>query len=242
MKLNKSKFNLTIDIIMFIVMMAIAGIGFMIKYVLIAGFKRNDIYGINNKLYYWGMDRHEWGNIHLILSFILLFLLLLHIIFHWNLIVCIFKRMVPDKTWRIALSALFVLLSVILGIMPLFVTPEIHENDFNYRQHKQRSHQVPIKDEYLKENQVSPQQLSCSPNTPSKQTNEASHEKHNLKNIEIFGFMTLNEVASKYDIPVSELASSINIPVDRNNERLGRLRKQYNFQLSELKTYIESKK
>jgi hypothetical protein len=86
-KINKLKLNLVIDLIMFLVMMAVAGIGFMIKYVLVPGSERNEIYGKGVELFYWGLDRHQWGNIHLILSLILLFLLLLHIFFHWNQIV-----------------------------------------------------------------------------------------------------------------------------------------------------------
>ena len=59
--------------------------------------------------------------------------------------------------------------------------------------------------------------------------------------VHIYGSMTLNEVAEKYNIPVTGLASSINVPVEFANERLGRLRKQYGFQMYDLRKYINSK-
>ena len=51
--------------------------------------------------------------------------------------------------------------------------------------------------------------------------------------------MTINEVAKKYNVSAQELASFINVPVGNNDERLGRLRKRYGFQLSDLRGYIE---
>ena len=126
-KINKSKQNLFIDILMFIIMTPIAGIGFLIKYVLVPGFKRNDIYGRDVELYYWGIDGHQWGTIHLMLSFVLLFLLLLHIVFHWRQIVGIFKTMFFARTLRIILSLPLVLFAIIFGILPLFITPKVEE-------------------------------------------------------------------------------------------------------------------
>ena len=57
----KSKLNLIIDVFMLLCMAAIAGIGFLIKYVLVPGFRRWEIYDRNVDLSFWGMDRYEWG-------------------------------------------------------------------------------------------------------------------------------------------------------------------------------------
>lgn len=40
----KPKFNLVIDFIMMLVMMAVAGLGFLMKYVLLPGYKVNEVY------------------------------------------------------------------------------------------------------------------------------------------------------------------------------------------------------
>ncbi len=53
--------------------------------------------------------------------------------------------------------------------------------------------------------------------------------------------MTLNEVSKKYNIPTSELAICIHTPEKYSNERLGKLRKQYDFHMDDLRKYIESK-
>ena len=63
---NKTKINLTIDAIMLLALMAIAGLGFLIKYVLIPGYKRNVLYPGDVELFFMGITRHEWGRIHLL--------------------------------------------------------------------------------------------------------------------------------------------------------------------------------
>ncbi|NBC83991.1 MAG: DUF4405 domain-containing protein [Bacteroidetes bacterium] len=241
MKINKPKLNLSIDILMFIVMIPIAGIGFLIKYVLVPGFKRNDIYGRDVELYYWGIDRHQWGTIHLYLSFILLFLLLLHIVFHWKQIVSIFKNMVSARAMRIALTLSLIVFTIIFGILPLFITPEIeegvshhaHHNEIgkgyysDERQHKNRATEQPVAEK--------PQELEAAGN------NQENHNHINHSEIEIYGYMTINEVAEKFNISAQDLAKSIGVPVGYNNEKLGRLRKKYGFQLNDLRDYVESK-
>ena len=57
--IDKSKLNLIIDVIMLLLMMPIAGIGFMMKYVLVPGFERNVLYGNNVDLEFWGQTRHQ---------------------------------------------------------------------------------------------------------------------------------------------------------------------------------------
>ncbi len=237
MKINKPKLNLSIDILMFIVMIPIAGIGFLIKYVLVPGFKRNDIYGRDVELYYWGIDRHQWGTIHLILGFVLLFLLLLHIVFHWKQIVYIFKCMVGKRLWRIALSIILIAFTVVFGIVPLFLTPEVEEGVSHYAQSK---------DYHSKERQYK-NQITVKPAIEQKQEvtsiedYQKSHRHTNHSDIEIYGYMTINEVAEKYNVPAKELAKSINVPVGYNDERLGRLKKRYAFTLTDLKEFIEDK-
>ena len=242
MKINKPKFNLSIDILMFIVMIPIAGIGFLIKYVLVPGFKRNDIYGRDVELYYWGIDRHQWGTIHLILSFVLLFLLLMHIVFHWRQIVGIFKKMVPIKTLRVILSSLLVVFIFIFGIIPFFLTPEIEEGIFHHAHNNEKGKGYYSEDRQYKnitEAVIKEKQEAVL--TEDKQKNQENRQHLNHSEIEVYGSMTINEVAEKYNIPAQELAKSINVPAGNINERLGRLRKRYAFQLNDLRDYIESK-
>ncbi len=241
MKINKPKLNLSIDILMFMLIIPIAGIGFLIKYVLVPGFKRNDIYGRDFELYYWGIDRHQWGTIHLTLSFILLFLLLLHIIFHWKQIVGIFKMMVSARVWRIILSSLLILFTFIFGIIPFFLTPEIEEGVLNHAHNNEKG-----KGYYSEERQYK-NSIEAKPDIVQDQEIIPDIEHHtelkhaHQSDIEIYGYMTINEVAEKFNISAQDLAKSIGIPAGYNNERLGRLRKKYGFELNDLRDFVESK-
>lgn len=227
---NKPKLNFIIDIIMFVLMMAIAGVGFLIKYILIPGFKRNEIYGRNVELYYWGIDRHEWANIHLILSFTFLFLLLLHIVFHWKLMVGLYRKMIPNKMWRILLASTFVILSLLLSIMPLFVSPEITKGESHHihSNAKEQSHSPQL------ENRNAPEIRVHRPEVP---LSDLKHEKHT--DIAINGKMTINEVAIRYNISASELCTCIGVPNTKVNEKLGRLKKTYAFDMDALRNFIE---
>jgi len=64
--ITRQKLNITIDIVMFIVMVALAVIGFIIRYVLIPGSERWERYGRNVELTCLGMERHEREFIHLL--------------------------------------------------------------------------------------------------------------------------------------------------------------------------------
>ena len=67
--MDKPKFNFIIDAAMFLCVMALAGLGFLMKYVLPSGRDAWAKYGSNLQLSWLGWDRHDWGDIHLYLAF-----------------------------------------------------------------------------------------------------------------------------------------------------------------------------
>jgi len=71
-----------VSVFMLILMAAVAGIGFLMKWVLPPGSGPSLILG---------MTRHEWGTVHLWLSLALLGLLVLHIWLGWPQITCRFR-------------------------------------------------------------------------------------------------------------------------------------------------------
>jgi cytochrome b561 len=123
---DKPKLNFIIDALMFLVIVAMAGFGFLMKYVLIPGKERHVKYGRNVDLTFLGWDRHDWGDLHLYLGFILLGLLVLHIILHWKQIVGLFQRLIPPER-RTLVLLVFVLLAVLLIYFPFLVSPEVGE-------------------------------------------------------------------------------------------------------------------
>ena len=109
---------------MFVTLMTITGIGFLMKYVLVAGYKRNLLYDGNVELYFLGFTRHEWGSIHLWLSVFFLLLLAFHIVLHWKMIACIFQCMVPIKLWRIVVVVIIVGISLFMALFSFFIAPK----------------------------------------------------------------------------------------------------------------------
>nr|WP_321452780.1 DUF4405 domain-containing protein [uncultured Carboxylicivirga sp.] len=224
MRLSKVKFNFIVDILMFIVMMIVVGIGFLMEYVIIPGSQRFEIYGRNVELSFLGMDRHEWGNLHLILGLILIFLLVLHIIFHWKLILSIYRRIIPHEGIRLFFTAVLVILTVLFAIVPLFLKPDISEGGKHNGEHE--GNRINNKSLFLQDGK---QDLKSS------QEHQKDHAEYD---VEIYGSMTLKEVSEKYSIPVNELAEVINVPVSNSGERLGRLKKEYDFDMNDLRSYV----
>ncbi|MBF0199032.1 MAG: DUF4405 domain-containing protein [Planctomycetes bacterium] len=71
----------------------------------------------------WGMDRHEWGEIHLILSFAFLGACFLHLIQHWKWIKGVFmvKLNAPSKV----LSLSIIVLSLTAATIPFLSKTEV---------------------------------------------------------------------------------------------------------------------
>lgn len=125
--MDKSKLNFIIEAIMFLLLMAMAGIGLLMKYVLIPGRERWVKYGRNVELYFFGLDRHEWGTIHLYLGFILLGVLTFHIILHWHMVVGLFRRTLATPRTRTIVLWIFLFTSLILIYFPFLITPEVED-------------------------------------------------------------------------------------------------------------------
>ena len=129
MMMDKSKVNLIIDALMFLCVMAIAGIGLLIKYVLLPGKETAAVYGRKVDLFLFGMDRHAWGRIHLIIAFVLLGLLALHVVLHWNMIVSIYCRLIRRKAVRRIVAITIFIGGIFLVVSPFFVKPEIQKSE-----------------------------------------------------------------------------------------------------------------
>jgi len=125
--MDKPKLNFIINAMMFLCLMAMAGLGFLMKYILPPGRDVIARYGRNLYLSWLGWDRHDWGDIHLYLAFTLLALLALHLILHWHQILGLFHRVVPDPRRRYRIALIFLLLSLLLIYFPFLITPDMQE-------------------------------------------------------------------------------------------------------------------
>ena len=261
--LDKSKINLLIDALMFLCMMAIAGLGFLMKFVLIPGKDRAAKYGRGVELFLLDLDRHEWGTIHLIIGFTLLTALVFHIILHWKMIVGIYERLIENRSKRRIIAAVFVVVGGALILFPFAVKPEIQEMGRGHAAEgcggcpASSAHSLHIEAGMVKEtlpeaddaDEASPETESLREVQPMAETPdeahpeiESSHEMHQEGDgsIEIRGYMTLAEVAAKGNVPVDYLKERLGVPESTpGNERLGRLRREYGFTMGDVGRIIQ---
>jgi len=125
--MKKSKVNLVIDGLLLVCMSAIVGIGLLMRNVLVPGYKRWEIYNSNVELYFWGLDRHEWGKIHFVIGLVLLALLVLHIVLHWSMIVGIYRKLIPNLAARWIAVLILLSLAMVLAFFSFTVKPEVQE-------------------------------------------------------------------------------------------------------------------
>ena len=125
--MTKSKLNLVIDALLLLCIAAIAGIGLLMKYVLVPGYQRWEIYNRNVELFFWGLGRHDWGAIHFVIACVFLALLILHIALHWGMIIAIYRKLIPSRLVRCIIAVILISLTILLFVFPYFVKPEIQE-------------------------------------------------------------------------------------------------------------------
>lgn len=233
---DRSTLNLSIDIILFLLLMPMAGIGLMIKYVLLPGTERNERYGSDVDLEFLSLTRHEWGSVHLIISIVFLVLLLIHIILHWKMIVCIFGRMVPNKQLRVLSATLFTGVGILLVAFPLLIKPELvpRESLHLNRKSRQAIRQIEAPKELQRE--MMNDSLVSDPSGSDNQENHIYETA--LTDHEINGSQTLQFIADKYGVPAEKLAADLNIPMEQTGQRLGRLRKQYSFTMDDVRNSV----
>jgi hypothetical protein len=248
---NKSKLNLSIDIIMFMLLISVAGIGFLMKYVIVSGKERNIIYGNNVDLEFLGLTRHQWGTIHLTLSIIFLVLLILHIILHWKIIICLFSRLIPAVSIRFGIALFLALFCLIILISPFFIVPEKVPFQPQYRNRSSNSPSLINHKPEAGKNITLPVQKSGEPDKTVISTEdqerqavitEPDHHDSDYKEYEVYGYQTLLFVAQKYNVPVNKIAIDLNIPENLAGERLSYLKKTYSFTMTDVRKSIANNK
>ncbi len=125
--MDKTKLSFFLDALMFLTIMTLAGLGLLIKSVLIPGRMAWAKPGRQMELTWLGLDRHAWGAVHLHLAFLLVALLVLHVSLRRKMILSLFTRIIADSTLRKEIIPAFFLLALALVVFPLLVTPEVNE-------------------------------------------------------------------------------------------------------------------
>jgi len=230
------KFNLLIDLLLTLALALIAGIGFLIKYILPPGRERILKYGDNKDLFFLGWDRHQWGSTHLIVAFVMLGLLLLHILLHWKTLLCLVRKAVPSAWLRRTLWLIIGVLCLVFFLFAFFISPEQRQaGDFLHRNihsplAQPRIHSIPRGLETEKETR-------SAENMPDHgQGQRHLEEDHSSLN----GRMTLAEAAARFGLTMIEVTKRLGLPADADPlETLGRLRKTHGFTMQEARERLE---
>jgi hypothetical protein len=233
--MKKANLNLIIDGVLFVLMGLLTGIGLLIKYVLLSGEDRWIKYGKNVNITFLDLDRHQWGKIHLIVAIVLIVFLILHIIFHWKMIVCLCKGFISNKGFRILIVFALTILTVVCTVFPFFIkttTDDLAFGSERFNVHSEHANSDTIID--LKNTKKIKSSVVAIVDEKHKD------EHHHIDpSIEVKGFNTIQELSNKYKIPCDKIKEELNIPISTSNSsKLGHLRKQYNFNMSDVELII----
>ena len=161
--------------------------------------------------------------------------------------------MIPSKTTRFVSSIFVGVLSIFLVLAPLYVKPEITQLQRKYNRNRVPERFATDPDPYhikMNYNEVKstdnssiPQKEKLSIESPSPAQEIVDKEtvdshRHHYNQVDINGTMTLNEISRKFNVSIDELAKVINVPVDYANERLGRLKRRYGFEIDDLRVFV----
>ena len=194
--MQKARLNFIVDAMAFAAFVFLTATGILIHWVLPPGSGRFSAL--------WGMDRHEWGEIHFWIAVILMASLGLHLFLHWRSIVSIVKgRPHAESGIRAALAIVGVIALVGLSAAPFFGrVAKISEP-----LHRMRS------------------------------TEPAWNESYPID-----GSTTLAEVERITGIPATVILQDLGLPSDiPKDERLGRLRKEHEFELNDLREIVRKR-
>jgi hypothetical protein len=111
--MRRANLNFVIDAVALVPFVFLTATGVLVRYVLPPGS------GHFSTL--WGMDRHEWGQLHFWIAVILMASLGLHLFLHWRWVVCMVKgRPSEGSGLRVTLAVVGVMALAGLAAAPFF--------------------------------------------------------------------------------------------------------------------------
>jgi len=125
--MDKPRLNFVLDALMFLCLAGLAGLGLLMRYVLVPGRVARATYGRPVELTWLGWDRHDWGDLHFYLALVLVGVLTVHLILHWQMILGLYERLLPDPKLRRRVAWAFLITVFLLLYIPFLATPKADE-------------------------------------------------------------------------------------------------------------------
>lgn len=194
--MKKTNLNFIIDAMAFVSFILLTSTGVLVHYVLPPGSGRFSIL--------WGMDRHQWGQLHYWISIVMMVCLGLHLLLHWKWVVAMIKGRPHEKGpgIRVALSVVGIIALIALAVMPFLGRVE---------------------------------QTGDEPPHKMRTTEPGSVEGYSIE-----GLTTLGDIEKQTGIPAATILRELNLPGNiPTNEQLGKLSKEYNFTLQDVRDIVQ---
>ncbi|MFC2165915.1 DUF4405 domain-containing protein [Acidobacteriota bacterium] len=204
--MKKAGWQYLVDTLLFICMFGITFIGILMAFFLAEGPT-----ALERDKYFMGLHRHQWGDIHLYLSLVFVFLVIVHLCLSWAWIKGKAKNLFK-KGWRTALILTVFGACLVLVIFWLF-TPKYSQK---YAEYGARSGRVSDRPFVLEELMDRDRGV-----------------------LTLTGQMTLEEMEKITGIPPKAIIDELGLPSKTpRDETLGQLRKKYGFSMVELREIV----
>ncbi|MDX1285038.1 MAG: hypothetical protein R3182_08505, partial [Draconibacterium sp.] len=151
-------------------------------------------------------------------------------------IVSMVKKLIPAYPFRTFIISSVLLLCLVIALSPIFISPEIGDPIVGQGQGAGKR-QIRIT-EFIEQKQLHAEHEQTSEERLVEKEHQGDHSGEN-RTLEIRGYNTISELSQEYQISAEQLKASLKIPQSvSNNERLGRIRRTYEFTMSDVETAI----
>lgn len=228
--MNKNKLHLLVDVLAYLCMVALASTGLILIYKLPHGSPREGLTLL-------GLDRHGWGDVHWYLAIGLLSLVALHVVLHWKWVTNTLGALVRSHAARRAgagaggTALLLVLGAATAGVVavPWLIGVQKGDAQSHGGGHGDRGGRGEGKGGGFSE----------SAPTASAGKGHGEGGGHAVDHA-IRGQSTLAEAAREAGVPVARLIAELKLPPDTAPDaRLGQLRHQHGFEITDVRATLE---
>lgn len=221
---RRSDLNKLVDVLAFASFASLTTTGIILKYILVAG--------SGHRYTIWQLDRHEWGDLHFWISVGFFSVLTLHLFLHWKWIFVALKGKSAEYSGRrLGLGFVGLATLILLAISPILSPVEQTSAG-----EKSKSGELGNKEGTIlregPEQEPQKRESTQTGNYPQPKFEDGDSPV-------VFGYMTLDEVATQNNIPVAKVIELLGVdPGTSPNAKLGQLRKDYGFTMEEIRERI----
>jgi len=210
--MSRPNWNYVVDVVMFSLMGAIIFIGVLMGFFLASG----PVVDAGSK-YVWGLHRHQWGDIHTILSFVFVAFFILHLLLHWSWIKGATKKL-------LRLPSVLVVILLLPALMILLAWSFSEKDSPAYTEFGHRA--------------GAGRGRTADP-PPAPPVEEVAAGKEQPKKVEINGRLSLADVETATGISAKKIARELGLPQDAPlDQNMGRLRRRYGFELQQVRDLV----